>query len=121
MCCLRAPQATEQATEAGQAAGQTAQAQGGAPSSGGPPPIRAYTVGQRVQRGPDWKWEDQDGGVGALGTVVEGEKVDGWAKVRPQSPRALGNGRARAWAGACGGGGRVCCARHLKRGSVPVV
>ena len=28
-------------------------------------------VGQRVVRGPDWKWGDQDGGEGNVGTVVE--------------------------------------------------
>lgn len=29
------------------------------------------TVGLRVVRGPDWKWGDQDGGEGILGTLVE--------------------------------------------------
>ena len=28
-------------------------------------------VGVRVVRGRDWKWGDQDGGEGCLGTVVE--------------------------------------------------
>lgn len=28
-------------------------------------------IGSRVLRGPDWKWKDQDGGEGALGTVVD--------------------------------------------------
>lgn len=28
-------------------------------------------VGQRVVRGPDWKWGSQDGGEGYVGTVVE--------------------------------------------------
>lgn len=28
-------------------------------------------VGYRVVRGPDWRWNDQDGGEGNLGTVVE--------------------------------------------------
>lgn len=27
-------------------------------------------VGQRVVRGPDWKWHDQDGGCGHVGTIV---------------------------------------------------
>ena len=27
-------------------------------------------VGLRVVRGPDWKWEDQDGGEGNVGTVI---------------------------------------------------
>ena len=26
-------------------------------------------IGARVVRGPDWKWEEQDGGEGHLGTV----------------------------------------------------
>ena len=28
-------------------------------------------LGLRVVRGPDWKWNDQDGGEGFVGTVVE--------------------------------------------------
>ena len=28
-------------------------------------------VGLRVVRGPDWKWANQDGGDGFVGTVVE--------------------------------------------------
>lgn len=33
-------------------------------------------VGLRVVRGPDWKWGDQDGGEGCLGTVSEiGDEV----------------------------------------------
>jgi len=28
-------------------------------------------AGLRVIRGPDWKWDDQDGGEGHLGTVVK--------------------------------------------------
>ena len=27
-------------------------------------------IGLRVVRGPDWKWGDQDGGEGNVGTVV---------------------------------------------------
>ena len=27
-------------------------------------------VGVRVVRGPDWEWDDQDGGEGCVGTVV---------------------------------------------------
>jgi len=27
-------------------------------------------VGLRVVRGPDWKWQDQDGGEGHVGTVI---------------------------------------------------
>ena len=28
-------------------------------------------VGIRIVRGKDWKWGDQDGGVGHVGTIVE--------------------------------------------------
>ncbi len=28
-------------------------------------------VGMRVVRGPDWKWQDQDGGEGHAGTVIK--------------------------------------------------
>ena len=28
-------------------------------------------LGLRLIRGPDWCWEDQDGGEGCVGTVVE--------------------------------------------------
>ena len=31
----------------------------------------AVEVGVRVVRGPDWSWEDQDGGEGSVGTLVE--------------------------------------------------
>lgn len=31
-------------------------------------------MGLRVVRGPDWEWEDQDGGEGFVGTVVELEE-----------------------------------------------
>lgn len=28
-------------------------------------------VGLRVVRGPDWKWDDQDGGEGHVGTIID--------------------------------------------------
>ena len=31
----------------------------------------SHLVGLRVVRGPDWKWAEQDGGEGFVGTVVE--------------------------------------------------
>ena len=37
------------------------------------------SVGDRVQRGKDWKWEDQD--ENGSGTVVEGVDADGWVTV----------------------------------------
>jgi hypothetical protein len=34
-------------------------------------------------RGPDWKWDDQDGGKGSFGTVVdESSGTEGWVKVK---------------------------------------
>ena len=35
------------------------------------PPLMAVEVGVRIVRGPDWSWEDQDGGEGSVGTLVE--------------------------------------------------
>ena len=35
------------------------------------PLVLQLTVGTRVTRGPDWKWADQDGGSGKVGTVTE--------------------------------------------------
>merc|ERR1712080_300732 len=37
--------------------------------------------GLQVQRGPDWRWGDQDGGIGSIGTVQAEERL-GWARVR---------------------------------------
>ena len=37
-------------------------------------------TGDRVKRGPDWKWGDQDGGQGKLGTITEIQS-DGWIRV----------------------------------------
>lgn len=33
--------------------------------------IMEIELGLRVVRGPNWKWGDQDGGEGSLGTVVD--------------------------------------------------
>ncbi|XP_038061660.1 E3 ubiquitin-protein ligase MIB2-like [Patiria miniata] len=33
-------------------------------------------IGVRVVRGPDWKWDDQDGGKGCVGTVVPAQAKD---------------------------------------------
>lgn len=38
-------------------------------------------AGLRVQRGPDWRWGDQDGGEGSVGIVVDAGH-DGWCSVR---------------------------------------
>lgn len=34
-------------------------------------PVMAVEVGVRVIRGPDWKWGQQGGGEGYVGTVVD--------------------------------------------------
>eukprot|EP00292_Cryptomonas_paramecium_P004737 CAMPEP_0113706876 /NCGR_PEP_ID=MMETSP0038_2-20120614/28025_1 /TAXON_ID=2898 /ORGANISM="Cryptomonas paramecium" /LENGTH=510 /DNA_ID=CAMNT_0000632231 /DNA_START=116 /DNA_END=1644 /DNA_ORIENTATION=- /assembly_acc=CAM_ASM_000170 len=40
-------------------------------------------AGLKVVRGPDWKWESQDGGAGKVGElVVEGSSTPGWHRVR---------------------------------------
>jgi hypothetical protein len=56
------------------------------PHSRGPVPgmvvdTRLVRPGLRVQRGPDWRWGNQDGGLGSIG-VVQGEERHGWATVR---------------------------------------
>lgn len=40
-------------------------------------------VGLRVVRGPDWKWGDQDGGEGHVGTVIETPKSQ-YSKLGPR-------------------------------------
>ena len=46
-------------------------------------------VGDKVVRGPDWKWDEQDGGAGTVGTVVEEGISDGWVSVRWPSRHTL--------------------------------
>ncbi|XP_036362292.1 uncharacterized protein LOC115216771 isoform X2 [Octopus sinensis] len=38
--------------------------------------------GVRVKRGPHWKWGNQDGGKGNLGTVIEQKNSNGWVPVK---------------------------------------
>ncbi len=33
-------------------------------------------------RGPDWKWDNQDGGAGSVGTVVGASSTAGWIEVK---------------------------------------
>ena len=42
--------------------------------------LRSAEVGVRVRRGPDWEWDDQDGG--GLGTTIRGCDEDGWVSVK---------------------------------------
>ena len=73
-------------------------------------PLASLAAGTRVRRGPDWKWEEQDGGDGKLGKV-QGDTP--WGEyVMP--PRAEGPGQVGVcvcvslWVGALGWGpGRV--------------
>ena len=39
------------------------------------------SVGDRVRRGPDWKWDDQDGGEGEQGTITRAPDENTWAQV----------------------------------------
>ena len=41
----------------------------------------SWTFGKRVKRGRDWKWGNQDGGEGTLGTVTD-VSDDTWVEVR---------------------------------------
>ena len=38
-------------------------------------------VGAKVMRGPDWKWRNQDGGEGNIGTI-ENVQANIWVSVR---------------------------------------
>jgi DNA repair exonuclease SbcCD ATPase subunit len=56
------------------------------PLAGAPVTGENHVLGRRVKRGPSWKWEDQDGGVGSLGTLIawnEGTAPrQNWCRVR---------------------------------------
>jgi hypothetical protein len=51
------------------------------PSCGAPVCRENAVAGLRVARRPDWKWDNQDGGRGNVGTLVDGCGSDGWVKV----------------------------------------
>lgn len=59
-------------------------------------------MGQRVVRGPDWKWGDQDGGEGNVGTVVE-------VKYGTEEVSAAQRGGDSAGSGAAPGNSVVVC------------
>jgi hypothetical protein len=42
----------------------------------------SLSTGDRVRRGPDWKWGSQDGDGRGVGTVQEGLDSDGWIAVK---------------------------------------
>lgn len=43
---------------------------------------RLFFAGARVRRGQNWRWDDQDGGVGSEGTIICLDKDAGWVRVR---------------------------------------
>lgn len=43
--------------------------------AGEPVTVETAAPGLRVRRGKDWKWDDQDGGEGSLGTLSEPSKT----------------------------------------------
>ena len=43
---------------------------------------RTLVMGSRVKRGRDWKWDDQDGGLGGVGTVRAVDEALGWVSVK---------------------------------------
>lgn len=45
-------------------------------------PVTKYEEGLRVQRGPDWAYDDQDGGAGNLGTLIRLLSPARWCRVR---------------------------------------
>jgi len=45
------------------------------------PSASSLNVGDRVRRGPDWEWGDQDGGAGNAGTITDVDS-DGWVRVK---------------------------------------
>lgn len=47
-------------------------------------PLKQAVLGVPVQRGPDWKWGNQDGGKGSRGTTL-GTDSKGWVGVRWQN------------------------------------
>eukprot|EP01028_Stygiella_incarcerata_P013678 TRINITY_DN82_c0_g1_i6.p1 TRINITY_DN82_c0_g1~~TRINITY_DN82_c0_g1_i6.p1 ORF type:complete len:1402 (+),score=342.34 TRINITY_DN82_c0_g1_i6:162-4208(+) len=60
------------------------------PTGAPPPPVHStgpggfglLRKGDRVRRGPSWKWQEQDGGVGRLGTVTEDQEPGKeWVKI----------------------------------------
>ncbi|KAH9090669.1 hypothetical protein Ae201684P_014464 [Aphanomyces euteiches] len=58
------------------------------PSAVETPPPPPLTIGCKVMRGPNWKWRDQDGGPGSIGTV---EGISPWSGIE-------GEGMSVRWA-----------------------
>ena len=60
-------------------------------------------VGLRVVRGPDWKWGDQDGGEGCLGTIT---KIGCSASAEGAQPQVLWDYGYRSTVYRCGKDGK---------------
>jgi hypothetical protein len=43
-------------------------------------------------RGPDWQWDDQDGGAGCTGTLAHDEQ-EGWWRVKWEVSEEEGSGK----------------------------
>ena len=46
-------------------------------------------IGAKVMRGPDWRYDDQDGGAGSIGVITELHNFVGAAYVEWSSGRAI--------------------------------
>ena len=46
-----------------------------------PTTLPTIKIGDIVVRGPDWEWNDQDGGEGCKGIVLSDPDSQGWVKV----------------------------------------
>lgn len=48
----------------------------------GPKLVAMISVGTKVVRGRDWKWDEQDGSPPGQGKVIDPPEEDGWVRVR---------------------------------------
>ena len=60
---------------------QAAGGGGGGAGGAGAAAVPAILPGSIVERGPSWKWLEQDGGTGSRGIVVPGGGLEGWVRV----------------------------------------
>lgn len=47
-----------------------------------PIPVKTFIPGIKVIRGEDWDWDDQDGGEGNVGEMIDKSESEGWVKVK---------------------------------------
>jgi spore coat protein U-like protein len=62
------------------------------------PPAAPPAVGETCERGPNWVWGEQDGGVGQQGKITQAP-VNGWLEVRWESTNAVNRYRWDAASG----------------------